>query len=73
MNKKENGTKSQLIWKKKERKIPPKQGGESYITLDENGNPIKVPEEAKEHITHYLKNIYQAPEGRPQFENGQAK
>ena len=63
----EGGTKSQLFWKEK-RKITPKQSGDSYITLDEKGNPIEDPEEAKEHIAQYFENLYQAREGRPQFE-----
>ena len=63
----EGGTKSQLFWKEK-RKITPKQSGDSYITLDEKGNPIGDPEEAKEHIAQYFENLYQAREGRPQFE-----
>ena len=31
-------------------------------------NPIEDPEEAKEHIAQYFENLYQAYEGRPQFE-----
>merc|ERR1712062_109802 len=63
----EGGTKSQLFWKEK-RKITPKQSGNSYITIDEEGNPIENPEEAKEHIARYFENLYQAREGKPQFE-----
>ena len=63
----EGGTKSQLFWKEK-RKNTPKQSGDSYITLDEKGNPIKDPKDAKEHIAQFFENLYQAREGRPQFE-----
>ena len=63
---KEGGTKSQLFWKEK-RKITPKQSSNSYITLNESGHPIEDPAEAKEHISQYFENLYQAREGRPQY------
>ena len=43
------------------------QSSNSYITLNESGHPIEDPAEAKEHISQYFENLYQAREGRPQY------
>ena len=61
-------TKSATFWKTKG-KTCGMQGGLNYTTIDENGNLLENPEEAKEHIANYYENLYQAREGRKEYEN----
>ena len=41
---------------------------DDYDTIDENGNPIKDPDTAKDHIADYFENLYQAREGEEIYE-----
>ena len=63
----EGGTKSTTFWRTK-RKICGKTGNADYTTIDEHGNHIEDPEEAKEHIASYYENLYQARECRAGYE-----
>ena len=41
---------------------------DDYDTIDENGNPIKNPDTAKDHMADYFGNLYQAREGEESHE-----
>ena len=41
---------------------------DDYDTIDKNGNPIKDPDTAKDHIADYFENLYQAREGEESYE-----
>ncbi len=64
----EGGTKSQLFWRMR-KKIISKDSDASYDTKDEDGNTIKDPEQAKNHIADYYEELYQARQGDPNYEN----
>ena len=40
----------------------------NYDTITEEGVVLKTPEETKEHIANYFENLYQAREGKPQYD-----
>ncbi len=64
---KEGGSKSRDFWRIR-KKILEKGKKEMYDTIDEEGEVIKNPEKAKEHIADYYENLYQAREGDPEYE-----
>ena len=62
-----NGPRSKEFWKARKQTL----GGskrEHYDTMDESGNIIKDPEKAKEHIANYFENLYQAREGKVEYQ-----
>ena len=66
--KKEGGVKSKTFWNTKKR-LSGKGGTSEYTTITEDGIEISDPEAAKEHIASYYENLYQAREGKPEYEN----
>ena len=65
---KEGGTKSQNFWKLRKRVLPAK-GQTTYNTKTEDGIEIIGEDETKEHIANYYENLYQAREGKPEYQN----
>ena len=63
----EGGTKSKSFWNLK-KKLEGKKGNCDYNTITEDGEELQDPETAKEYIANYYENLYQAREGRPEFE-----
>ena len=63
----EGGANSNTFWKTRKR-IMNHNNQDDYDTIDENGNPIKDPDTAKEHIADYFENLYQAREGEESYE-----
>ena len=64
---KEGGVKSALFWKLRKQIINQKSEN-TYDTITEDGVKIENPTEAKEHIANFYENLYQAREGKPQYQ-----
>ncbi len=62
--KEQGGSKSRDFWRIR-KQILNKGKKEEYDTIDEEGQTIKEPEEAKEHIATYFEKLYKAREGKP--------
>ena len=63
----EGGANSNTFWKTRKR-VMNHNNHDDYYTIDENGNPIKDPDTAKDHIADYFENLYQAREGEESYE-----
>ncbi len=63
----EGGVKSQTFWKLR-KQIIKTNSDDSYDTITEEGRKLEDPTETKEHIARFYENLYQAREGKPQFE-----
>ena len=64
--KEHGGSKSRDFWRIR-KQILNKGKKEEYDTIDEEGQIIKDPEEAKEHIATYYEQLYKAREGKPEY------
>ena len=62
------GTKSQLFWKMR-KKITNTKTKNTYDTITEEGVKIEDPGETKNHIADFYENLYQAREGKPDYQN----
>ena len=62
----EGGTKSNMFWRLRKKYL----GGNTqtnYDTMTENGEMIRSGEETKKHIADYFEDLYQAREGKPEY------
>ena len=62
----EGGTKSDKFWKMRRKYLGANKT--EYDTIKEDGTVITDPNEAKEHIAQYYENLYQAREGKPEYQ-----